>query len=86
MPRYESDEGRCLDLVTKTLVEPFQELFAIEAMVLRAVFLDLDRPHQGGDAAGGLPIHIIHQTVQQAEYNRKTEEKCDDYFTGFFGL
>src|SRR3569833_2127111 len=45
--------------------ETIAEFIRRIAIILRAVGLDLDRAHQRRDAAGGLPIHVIHETEQQ---------------------
>src|SRR6185437_5541361 len=62
MCRARSGESSCAEVLDQTLLE----FRARKAVVLGAARLDLDRPHERGDATAGLPVQATHQAVQKS--------------------
>ena len=59
-----------LQRVTELLLELLGELVVIEALVLRARVLDLQRAHQVADAADGQPVVALLDAEDQAGAER----------------
>src|SRR5690606_16129457 len=75
VPRADDDAAgrkhlRPLQRVPELLAELSGEVFVVEALVLRAGVLDLQRAHQVADAADGLPVAALLDAEDQAGAER----------------
>src|SRR5690606_36499632 len=55
----------CSELVAERFPVTLTEFVRREMMILGAIVRDLDRAQQRRDAARGLPVEALHQTIQQ---------------------
>src|SRR6056297_722147 len=54
------------EVVAEGGAEARGELIGGETVVLGAVVLNLDGSHEGRQASDGLPVHVVHEAIEQA--------------------